>query len=112
MSGVLLPMITIGIGYAFQLPHDDFFFPELRAPAGIEWFYLAGLGISALLGQYFVTKAYSNDKAGIVSAIGYSNIVFGMAIGIVLGDPFPDLLAILGVIIVIASGVIISLTKK
>lgn len=112
LSGLLLPLITMLSGYALHLTHDDFFFPVFRMPVGIDWFYLIGLGISALLGQYFVTKAYSNDKAGIVSAIGYSNIIFGLTIGILLGDAFPDMLAILGVLIVIGSGVMISLTKK
>jgi len=112
LSGLLLPLITMLAGYAAHIPHDDFFFPVFRLPVGIEWFYLTGLGISALLGQYFVTRAYGNDKAGIVSAIGYSNIVFGVMIGIILGDAFPDFVAILGIIIVITSGVMISLTKK
>lgn len=111
-SGLLLPLISMGAGYLLHLPHDDFFFPEWKWPQGIEWFYVLGMGVSALLGQYFVTKAYSNDKAGIVSAIGYSNIIFGLMIGILLGDQIPDLAAILGVLIVIASGVVISVTKK
>lgn len=112
LSGILLPLLSILIGYVLHLPADDFFFPALKLPVGIEWFYLAGLGISALLGQYFVTKAYSNDKAGIVSAIGYSNIIFGLVIGVLLGDAYPDLLAIAGVLMVIASGVLISMNRK
>jgi drug/metabolite transporter (DMT)-like permease len=112
VSGLLLPVLSMMTGYALQLQHDDFFFPVFRMPIGIDWFYLAGLGISALLGQYFVTKAYSNDKAGIVSAIGYSNIIFGLVIGIMLGDSFPDIFVILGVLIVIGSGVMIRLRRN
>lgn len=111
-SGLLLPLISMGIGFSLNIPHDDFFFPVLKLPVGIEWFYVIGMGVSALLGQYFVTKAYSNDKAGIVSAIGYSNIIFGLIIGVLLGDIFPDILAIVGVLIVIASGVVISMSRK
>ena len=111
-GGLILPLLSMLLGYALQIPHDDFFFPVFRMPVGSEWFYLAGLGFSALLGQYFVTKAYSNDKAGIVSAIGYSNIIFGLIIGIMLGDAYPDIITVLGVLIVIGSGVMISLTKK
>ena len=70
------------------------------------------MGLFALLGQYFVTKAYAHDKAGIVSAIGYSNIVFAIVIGILLGDQLPDLLAIAGIILVIGSGIVITVTKK
>jgi len=112
LSGLFLPLATMLVGYAVPFTHDDFFFPEFRLPVGIEWIYLAGLGLSALLGQYFVTKAYGNDKAGIVSAIGYSNIVFGVIIGVLLGDALPDIIAVLGILIVIGSGILISLTKK
>lgn len=69
------------------------------------------MGISALLGQYFVTKAYSNDKAGIVAAMGYSNIVFAVVIGLWLGDAFPDALTLTGMLMVIISGVAISRRK-
>ena len=111
LSGLLLPLLGMAIGYTAHLPKDDFFFPSFRIPSGIEYLYITCFGFFALLGQYFVTKAYSNDKAGIVSAIGYSNIIFGLLIGILLGDPFPDFIAIAGVLIVIASGVVISLSK-
>jgi drug/metabolite transporter (DMT)-like permease len=112
LSGLLLPLLGMLTGYVFGFTPDDFFFPVFHWPRGVQWIYLLGLGVSALLGQYFVTKAYSNDKAGIVSAIGYSNIVFGLVIGIILGDALPDWLAIIGVIIVIVSGVLISLMKE
>lgn len=112
VSGFLLPLLCMLIGYVAAIPPDDFFFPISKMPHGIEWFYITSFGFFALAGQYFVTRAYGNDKAGIVSAIGYSNILFGLAIGILLGDALPDLLAILGIIIVIASGVAISITKK
>lgn len=112
VSGFLLPLITMIVGYAAHIPPDDFFFPAFRLPVASEWPYITGFGFFALAGQYFVTKAYGSDKAGIVSAIGYSNIVFGLVIGILLGDAFPDAFAVTGIFIVIISGVTISLTKK
>ncbi|MBL0135006.1 MAG: DMT family transporter [Chitinophagaceae bacterium] len=112
LSGLILPIIMISTGYLFHLPKDDFFFPEISAPHGIDYLYLLALGITALAGQYFVTKAYSNDKAGIVAAIGYSNIIFSVIIGIVLGDAFPDLLMWVGIGVVIVSGVVISVFRK
>ena len=66
---------------------------------------------SAFFGQYFVTKSYGADKAGIVSAIGYSNIIFSVFIGMALGDAFPDLISATGMLCIIASGVIISVVK-
>jgi len=70
------------------------------------------LALSALFGQYFVTKAYGADKAGIVSSIGYANIVFSVFIGMALGDAFPDWMSLSGIICIILSGVIISLVKR
>lgn len=112
VSGLILPIVMISTGYLFHLPKDDFFFPEISFPNGLEFLYLMALGITALSGQYFVTKAYSNDKAGIVAAIGYSNIIFSVIVGILLGDAFPDLLMWLGIVVVIVSGVVISVFRR
>lgn len=70
------------------------------------------LGLAALFGQYFVTKAYGADKAGIVSSIGYANIIFSVFLGMALGDPFPDWMSTLGILCIISSGVMISLFKR
>lgn len=110
-SGFLVPLIFMITRYIFQLPADPVFFIDWRWPAGIEWLYVLWLGLAALFGQYFVTKAYGADKAGIVSAIGYANIVFSVFIGMALGDAFPDLVSATGMLCIIASGVIISFVK-
>jgi drug/metabolite transporter (DMT)-like permease len=111
-TGVLVPVIFMLIRYIGHIPPDDVFFINWRWPVGIEWFYTLWLGLAALFGQYFVTKAYGSDKAGIVSAIGYANIVFSVFIGMALGDAFPDTMSLSGILCIILSGVIISLVKR
>ena len=111
LSGIILPMTGMLLGSFTGLSHDDFFITGFRLPQGTEWFYIAGMGLTALMGQYFVTKAYGQDKAGIVSAIGYSNIVFALLIGLFLGDAFPDKQSLLGILLVMISGVVISLRR-
>ena len=111
-TGVLVPVIFMLIRWLAQIPSDDVFFIDWRWPTGVEWFYILWLGLAALFGQYFVTKAYGADKAGIVSAIGYSNIVFSIFIGMALGDAFPDLMSLAGILCIILSGIIISRVKK
>lgn len=111
-TGVLVPTVFMLIGYIGHIPADDVFFIQWQWPSGIEWFYVLWLGLAALFGQYFVTKAYGADKAGIVSAIGYANIIFSVFIGMALGDAFPDWMSSLGIFCIIASGVIISMVKK
>jgi drug/metabolite transporter (DMT)-like permease len=111
-SGVLVPVIFMLIGGVFNIPADDVFFIKWRWPVGREWGYVLWLGLAALFGQYCVTKAYGADKAGIVSAIGYANIVFSVFIGMALGDAFPDWMSLTGILCIILSGIIISLVKR
>jgi drug/metabolite transporter (DMT)-like permease len=111
-TGVFVPVMFMLIRYIGHIPPDDVFFINWRWPVGIEWFYVCWLGLAALFGQYFVTKAYGSDKAGVVSAIGYANIIFSVFIGMALGDAFPDLMSLGGILCIILSGVIISLEKR
>lgn len=113
LSGVVLPGISLLLHHFGGLAEDglliiSFVWPE--SPA--QWGYLLVLGLAALFGQYFVTLAYGSDKPGLVSAIGYSNIIFSLVFGLLLGDAFPDLLSLLGIACIISSGIIISLKKR
>ena len=112
LSGVLVPFLFMLVRNIFSLPADEVFFIEWQWPAGIQWLYILSLGLSALFGQYFVTQAYGADKAGIVSVVSYANIVFSVFIGLALGDAFPDITSLAGILCIISSGVMISLTKR
>ena len=111
LSGVLVPSLFMLLKLIFRIPPDDIFFIQWQSPQGIEWFYILVLGLAALFGQYFVTLAYGADKAGIVSAFGYANIIFSVFIGMLLGDAFPDLMSWAGIFCIISCGIIISLVK-
>jgi drug/metabolite transporter (DMT)-like permease len=111
-SGVIVPLLFMLIGKIFSIPSDDVFFVEWKWPQSDEWFAILSLGVTALFGQYFVTKAYGADKAGIVSAISYANIVFSVLLGMLLGDAFPDIFSLSGMLCIILSGVLISLSKR
>ena len=52
-----------------------------------------------------MTKAYSFAKAGIIGTISYSNIAFSIILGLILGDSFPSVLIVLGIILIVLSGV-------
>ena len=112
LSGVLVPLLFMLIKNIFSIQADDVFFIEWRWPQQKEWLWILMLGVTALFGQYFVTKAYSSDKAGIVSAISYANIIFSVLLGMLLGDAFPDMLSLTGMLFIILSGVMISLYKR
>jgi drug/metabolite transporter (DMT)-like permease len=112
LCGFLIPLITMIIHYTTGVAADGLFIIDWRWPDGKDWLAISILGLAALFGQYFVTKAYSADKAGIVSVFGYANIVYSVFIGMALGDAFPDWMSSLGILCIIGSGVIISLVKR
>ena len=112
VSGVLLPTITLIIHYINGAYADGLFIIDWRTPHGQEWFYVLLMGVAALFGQYFVTRSYGADKAGIVSVFGYANIIYSVFIGMIFGDAFPNLISWAGITCIIISGIIISLVKR
>jgi drug/metabolite transporter (DMT)-like permease len=112
VCGVVLPTIGMIGHYFLHFPVDEVFFIVWKWPVGIEWLFLLLLALFALFGQYFVTLSYSADKAGIVSAISYFNIVVSVFLGQFLGDTFPDMLTLVGITFIIASGIMVSFWKK
>ena len=89
----------------------DWMFAEFVMPQGVQWGYVTAVGIFATMSQLLMTKAYELTKAGIVGTISYSNIVFAVIIGVLLGDPIPNIWTILGIILVITSGLLVALPK-
>lgn len=111
-TGIVTPLLLMAARVLFQLPADDLFFIEWKLPAARDWFAVLLLGLAALFGQYFVTKAYGAARAGVVSVIGYSNILFSVFIGMLLGDAFPGWISWAGIACIIGSGILISSLQK
>ncbi|MBD3808339.1 MAG: DMT family transporter [Epsilonproteobacteria bacterium] len=110
LVGSIGPILFMGFAYLFDIKNDDFLFSQFKIPNLFEWYMIAGVGVSATISQLLMTKAYSSSKAGIIGAVSYSNIIFATMIGVILGDNLPDFLTILGIILVIISGILV--TKK
>ena len=110
--GTVAPLILMLITPYVNVSEEfDWMFAEFVMPQGIEWGYVTAVGIFATISQLLMTKAYELTKAGIVGTISYSNIVFAVVIGIMLGDPIPDIWTVLGIILVILSGLLVALPK-
>ncbi len=111
--GTIAPLLLMLITPYINAPESlDFMFSPFIMPEGIQWLYLTMMGLSATLSQVLMTKAYEYTKAGIVGTISYSNIVFAIIIGMVLGDALPDIWTFLGITLVITSGLIVALSKE
>ena len=111
--GTVAPLFLMLITPYVNVSEDfDWMFAEFVMPQGVEWGYVTAVGIFATISQLLMTKAYELTKAGIVGTISYSNIVFAVVIGVMLGDPIPNIWTVLGILLVIMSGLLVALPKK
>ena len=106
--GTIGPIILMIISEFYVNSSFDFIFAKFIMPKSSDWIYIILLGVVATYAQIFMTKAYSVAKAGIIGTISYANIAFSILIGLFLGDAFPDIWIMLGIILIIFSGVLVS----
>ncbi len=109
--GTIGPLILLIIGEFYSNPSFDFMLAKFVVPSGMDWLYIVLLGSFATFAQIYMTKAYSCAKAGIIGTISYSNIAFSIVVGLFLGDVFPDIWIVLGIILIITSGMLVSMKK-
>jgi drug/metabolite transporter (DMT)-like permease len=113
LVGTIGPMILMGISEVYTNESLDFMLGKFVMPVGSDWVYIVLLGVFSTFAQLSMTKAYSYTKAGIVGTISYSNIVFSTIVGVVLlGDAFPDMYVLIGITLIILSGIIVAKSKK
>lgn len=86
--------------------------PRFTNPDIFGWFLIASIGLLGYLYQIYMTRAYqATRKAGIPAAISYTDIVFSMFLGFLLGDALPMGFALLGIGVIIFSGLLIAKEK-
>jgi drug/metabolite transporter (DMT)-like permease len=109
--GTIGPAILLLIGNYYTNPNLDFMIATFTMPKNSDWIYIVLLGIFATQAQLYMTKAYGFAKAGIIGTISYSNIVFSIVIGLMMGDSFPEIIVILGIMFIVISGLLVSSKK-
>lgn len=77
-------------------------------PNGIELFYLACIGVVSLIGQVFLTKAFTHENAVVVEVVRYIGIVYNAVWGFLFWAEVPDRLTILGGLCIIGACVALS----
>jgi drug/metabolite transporter (DMT)-like permease len=109
--GTLMPLLLFGMSEFFYMPELDFVLGTFVMPQGVVWFYLIGMGVIATASQMLMTKAYSHTKAGIIGAISYTNILFSILVGTLLGDALPDMMRSFGIVLIILAGIMVAKAK-
>jgi len=111
LVGTIGPIFLFLLSKYFYISSLDFIMGEFVMPTGIVWLYVVGLGVLGTMSQYFMTKAYGETKAGIVGAVSYTNIIFAIFVGVLLGDSLPDLTTTLGILLIIFAGIMVARAK-
>ena len=109
--GTIGPVILMIISEFYVNEKYDFIFATFVMPKENDWIFIILLGIVATFAQIYMTKAYSVAKAGIIGTISYANIVFSIIIGLLLGDSFPDIWILFGILLIVISGILVSMKK-
>ncbi|WP_294893453.1 MULTISPECIES: DMT family transporter [Sulfuricurvum] len=111
VSGVVIPLVLMMIAEYTTSELFAFALNPFVMPRGNDWVWIALMGIAAAYGQIYMTRAYFYAKAGIVSTVSYSVVLFATFFGIMLGDVLPTPMVIMGGILIIVSGILLSRQK-
>jgi drug/metabolite transporter (DMT)-like permease len=111
LVGTIGPVVLFMLANFVTIESLDFMLSRFIMPEGIVWLYVTGLGVLGTLSQYFMTKAYGETKAGIVGAVSYTNIVFAILVGVLLGDTLPDIITACGIALVVIAGIMVAKAK-
>lgn len=95
-----LPLCTIPIVTPFCI--NGWVMPE-----GKEWLLIITMGLVTQVAQMYMTKAYQMEKAGAIANYAYLGVVFALAFGFLFFKERFDLVAIIGMMIVIV-GIILN----
>jgi drug/metabolite transporter (DMT)-like permease len=82
---------------------------HLRVPSTRDALCMLGAGVCAGLGQLGMTRAYALEHAARVSGMGYLSVVASALLGALLLGEHPTSTAILGMGLVIAGGLLVTL---
>ena len=111
LTGTIGPIVLFMISPYITMPELDFILGEFVMPEGIVWFYVIAMGVFATISQLLMTKAYGETKAGIVGAVSYTNILFSVLVGLMLGDALPSLSTSFGIVLIIFAGIMVARAK-
>jgi drug/metabolite transporter (DMT)-like permease len=81
--------------------------PQWRSVAPGDWVWLAAVGLSGALGQYWVTEAFRRAPPSVVAPFEYSSILWAFGIDWVFWSVLPSAVVVTGATIVIACGLFI-----
>jgi drug/metabolite transporter (DMT)-like permease len=72
---------------------------------GEHWMWIAGMGLSGALGQYFITEAFRHAPPPVVAPLEYTALAWGVAFDWIIWLTAPSARMLVGASIIVASGI-------
>lgn len=101
------------------------YFPLVSAPAALlltlgvytpptlgEWGLLGLIAVFTQLGQVFLTRGLSHEKAGRATTVGYAQVLFAAGWGALLFGDLPDAWSLAGALLILVAVVVIARSKR
>ncbi|MFY2506770.1 DMT family transporter [Vibrio pectenicida] len=88
------------------LMKDDFIIPK-----GETWFYLVAIGVVSLIGQIFLTKAFTHENAAVVAGTRYIGLVFNVLWGVIFWQEIPSWMTVFGGCLIVVACIALSWKK-
>ncbi len=99
-------MMTVFFFSAFStLVALPFFIAFYEPMSPFQWFSLIMAGVSATGGQFCITAAYRFAPAKEIAVFDYSQVLFAAVLGFAFLDQMPDVLSLVGYVIIIGAAV-------
>lgn len=83
-----------------------------QMPEPQQWLMLVGLGVIATLGHLLITLAYEQAEASLLAPLAFTEIIVATLVGWWFFSDLPDRWTVLGVAILIASALYISIRER
>lgn len=112
LSGTTDPLITLLYTGALGFLVMTAIMPVVWVvPTASDWMWMALMGFLAASGHFLIIKAFERAPASVVAPVGYAEIVAATVIGYLAFGDFPAPWTWLGIAVIVASGVAISVRE-
>lgn len=82
-----------------------FLISQFKPMSLLQFVFLILAGVAAAGGQFSITKAYTKAPARDISVFDYTQVLFAALLGFIFLDQIPDMLSLIGYVIIIGSAV-------
>ncbi len=104
-------LVGLGVGHGEFAGHNDpgieFLLRAWRWPASEDTFYFVGIGVLSAITALSISYAYRSAQASFLAPFEYSMLPLVLLWGYLAFNEFPDSLALLGIALIAAGGMVV-----